>query len=275
MPVPAGPGRGRRSRGLRDRDATAPRSRATLVYPPSNRLLGWTAATDDSELRLSPGVIASALAVSALLTPYGAVDAGADRDGRWWRWMRRSAATAGPIRCCATCCRRTAGCACRRGSGPSCCCACRCWRRSAAPTWPGTSGHARYAAPLALALLLVHGRRVRQRDRGARRCRARRRRSTTGWRRCRRRSSCTRRCRSQTALPGVDVDFQFFAQHHRHRLLNGNSGFYPPDYVRDARTGARLPRRRCHPRAARRRRRLPAGARAALRRRPRRSPTPC
>ena len=26
-----------------------------LVYPPSNRLLGWTAAPDDSELRLAPG----------------------------------------------------------------------------------------------------------------------------------------------------------------------------------------------------------------------------
>ena len=34
------------------------------------------------------------------------------------------------------------------------------------------------------------------------------------------------------SLPGVDADFQFFAQYHRHRLLNGNSGFYPPDYVR-------------------------------------------
>jgi hypothetical protein len=33
------------------------------------------------------------------------------------------------------------------------------------------------------------------------------------------------------ALPGAEADFQFFAQYHRHRLLNGNSGFYPPNYM--------------------------------------------
>ena len=33
------------------------------------------------------------------------------------------------------------------------------------------------------------------------------------------------------ALPGPEADFQYFAQYHRHRLLNGNSGFYPPHYL--------------------------------------------
>ncbi len=32
-------------------------------------------------------------------------------------------------------------------------------------------------------------------------------------------------------LPGAEADYQYFAQYHRHRLLNGNSGFYPPNYT--------------------------------------------
>jgi hypothetical protein len=32
-------------------------------------------------------------------------------------------------------------------------------------------------------------------------------------------------------LPGAEADFQYFAQYHRHELLNGNSGFYPPVYM--------------------------------------------
>jgi hypothetical protein len=33
------------------------------------------------------------------------------------------------------------------------------------------------------------------------------------------------------ALPGAEADYQYFAQYHRHRLINGNSGFYPPAYL--------------------------------------------
>lgn len=33
-------------------------------------------------------------------------------------------------------------------------------------------------------------------------------------------------------LPGADVEFQYFAQYHRHRIINGYSGFYPPSYLR-------------------------------------------
>ncbi len=32
-------------------------------------------------------------------------------------------------------------------------------------------------------------------------------------------------------LPGPEADFQYFAQYHRHELVNGNSGFYPPSYL--------------------------------------------
>ena len=34
------------------------------------------------------------------------------------------------------------------------------------------------------------------------------------------------------SLPGPEADFQYFAQYHRHQLVNGNSGFYPPSYLR-------------------------------------------
>jgi hypothetical protein len=34
------------------------------------------------------------------------------------------------------------------------------------------------------------------------------------------------------ALPGRDADYQYFAQYHRHELVNGNSGFYPRNYLR-------------------------------------------
>ncbi len=33
------------------------------------------------------------------------------------------------------------------------------------------------------------------------------------------------------ALPGRDADFQYFAQYHRHELVNGISGFYPRHYL--------------------------------------------
>ena len=34
------------------------------------------------------------------------------------------------------------------------------------------------------------------------------------------------------ALPGAEPNFQYFAEHHQHRLVNGYSGFYPPRYLR-------------------------------------------
>lgn len=44
---------------------------------------------------------------------------------------------------------------------------------------------------------------------------------------------------SPDALPGAEADFQYFAQYHRHTLVNGNSGFYPPSYIDTlARVGA-------------------------------------
>lgn len=35
-------------------------------------------------------------------------------------------------------------------------------------------------------------------------------------------------------LPGFDADFIYFGQYHRHAMVNGNSGFYPPEYLRVA-----------------------------------------
>lgn len=32
-------------------------------------------------------------------------------------------------------------------------------------------------------------------------------------------------------LPGPEANYQYFAQYHRHALINGNSGFYPPSYL--------------------------------------------
>ena len=32
-------------------------------------------------------------------------------------------------------------------------------------------------------------------------------------------------------LPGAEANYQYFAQYHRHALVNGNSGFYPPAYL--------------------------------------------
>jgi hypothetical protein len=34
-----------------------------------------------------------------------------------------------------------------------------------------------------------------------------------------------------SSLPGFEADFIYFAQYHRHRIVNGNSGFYPPSYL--------------------------------------------
>lgn len=33
------------------------------------------------------------------------------------------------------------------------------------------------------------------------------------------------------ALPGHEADYQYFAQYHRHELVNGNSGYYPRSYL--------------------------------------------
>ena len=33
-------------------------------------------------------------------------------------------------------------------------------------------------------------------------------------------------------LPSFDADFVYFAQYHRHKVVNGNSGFSPPTYLR-------------------------------------------
>jgi hypothetical protein len=36
---------------------------------------------------------------------------------------------------------------------------------------------------------------------------------------------------SPDALPGHEAEYEYFAQYHRHTLVNGNSGFYPQTYL--------------------------------------------
>ncbi len=36
---------------------------------------------------------------------------------------------------------------------------------------------------------------------------------------------------ASNGLPGPEADFEYFAQYHRHKLVNGNSGYYPPSYL--------------------------------------------
>ncbi len=43
------------------------------------------------------------------------------------------------------------------------------------------------------------------------------------------------------ALPGAEPNFQYFAEHHQHRLVNGYSGFYPPRYLQLLARAGRFP----------------------------------
>ncbi len=187
--VPARPGRRRRSARTSRSSSYSATLESYLVVPAVQPAAGAGPRRPTTpSAGSSPGVVASALAVSALLTPDRAVDAGARPSAPWWRWTRRSAATAGPIRCCGGSCRPTAGLRvpARFGAIVLLCVALlaaigarqpgaplgravaasvaagrwRCWCSSASST------------PACITV---------------RRCRGGRRRSTTGWRRCRRR----------------------------------------------------------------------------------------
>ncbi len=218
--------------GERD-DDEVDRYSATLEsyanFPPSNRVWGWTAQPEDAERRLSPGVVASALAVSAVLAPTApwtlaltagtlvAVDGSIGKFGWSYQALRRLVppyrGLRVPARFAAVVLLGVAllaaiGCAnLARHLG----------RASLAPVAAGAlllllgaeyaSVHPvrampRRAPPLYhwLSLLpptvIVHAPLPRP-----------------------------------GALPGAEADYQYFAQYHRHRLLNGNSGFYPPGYL--------------------------------------------
>jgi hypothetical protein len=214
-----------------------------LVYPPSNRLLGWTAAPDDSELRLAPGLIASGLAVSALLTPSApwtlaltatglvAMDASLGSHGWTYPVLRHLLPPYRGLRVPA-----------RFGAIVLLCVSLL--AAIGAANLARHLGHARFAAHAALALLVVMG--VEYANVIVVRGMPRRSPPVYHWLASLPGTVIVHAPLPQPhSLPGVDVDFQFFAQYHRHRLLNGNSGFYPPGYMGTIERCADFPDRRC------------------------------
>ena len=199
-------------------------------YPPSNRLWGWSADLDDAERRLAPGVVASGLAVSAvLLAPTApwtlaltagglvAADASLGTNGWSYVWMRRLLppfrglrvpARFGTITLLAVALLAaiTCGMVAQRLAN---------WRVGP------------WAAAAVLALLVaeyasVHP--VRDMPRRAP--------PVYHWLATLPPSIVVHApLPTLKTLPGPEADFQYFAQYHRHRLLNGNSGFYPPNYA--------------------------------------------
>jgi hypothetical protein len=200
-----------------------------VSFPPSNRVWGWTALPDDAERRLAPGVLASALAVSALTAPTApwtlaltvgtivAADASTGINGRTYLPLRRLLPPYRGLRVPA-----------RFGTIVLLC-----------VSLLAAIGGARLAetlsgwplAPVAGALLLlligaesasVHP--VRELPRRAP--------PVYHWLATLPPSVIVHTPLPRPdRLPGTEADYQYFAQYHRHRLLNGNSGFYPPAYV--------------------------------------------
>lgn len=199
-----------------------------VSFPPSNRLWGWAAVPDGVERRLSPGVVASALAVSAALTPTApwtlafavgalvSVDASTGSLGWTYPWLRllppyrglRVPARFGALTLLWVTLLAAIGCA---------------HLARLAEPWP------RAWLPAAATLLLLGGEYA----------------SVHTVRLMPRRAPPVYRWLGTVSptvivhaplptldtLPGAEADYQYFAQYHRHRLLNGNSGFYPPNYT--------------------------------------------
>ena len=232
-----------------------------VSFPPSNRLWGWTAVPDGVERRLSPGVVASALAVSAALTPTApwtlafavgalvSVDASTGSLGWTYRWLRRLPPYPRlrvPARFGALTLLWVALLA---------AIACAHLARLAEP-WP------RAWLPAAATLLLLGGEYA----------------SVHTVRQMPRRAPPVYRWLGTVpptvivhaplptldTLPGAEADYQYFAQYHRHRLLNGNSGFYPPNYTLTLSRTEALPRPALARGAAPGWRGVPAGARPVL-----------
>lgn len=200
-----------------------------LSFPPSNRLWGWTALPDDAERRLSPGVLASALAVTALTAPAApwtlpltlgtavAVDASRGINGWTYPPLRRMLPPYRGLRVPA-----------RFGAVVLLCvsllAAIGCARLAEA-----LSGWR--LAPLAAGMLLlllvaevasVHAVRVLPRRAPP----------VYHWLATLPPAVIVHAPLPRPErLPGSEADYQYFAQYHRHRLLNGNSGFYPPAYL--------------------------------------------
>jgi hypothetical protein len=200
-----------------------------VSFPPSNRMWGWTAVPDDAERRLSPGVLASALALSALVAPAApwtlpltagalvAVDGSTGANGwtygllrRWlppYRGLRVPARFAAVVLLCVALLAAI-------GSAQLAS-ACSHWRL------------APLAAGVVLVLLGIEAASVHPV-----RALPRRAPPVYAWLATLPPTVIVHAPMPvPERLPGAEADYQFFAQYHRHRLLNGNSGFYPPAYI--------------------------------------------
>ncbi len=198
--------------------------------PSSSRVWGWTAGHDDAELRLFPGVIGSALALSALAAPTApftlavtaatvfAAEASMGLNGVVYPWLRRVAPPYRGLRVPAR-----FGAVVLMGVALLAALGCANLARSLA-RWPA----GRWAAAGLLALVCAEYAAVVP-------VRALPRAVPAVYTLL---SGVPSTVIVHTplplpdALPGAEADFQYFAQHHRHKLLNGNSGFYPPAYMR-------------------------------------------
>lgn len=199
------------------------------VSPPSNRAWGWTADQDDAERRLFPGLLASALAVSALAAPAAPWTAAVAVTGVVaFEASRGLHGVLYPL------------------------------LRTVAPPYRGLRVPARFGMVvlMCVALLAALGTAALARAAGGRRAPAlmvaaalvvmmAEYASAVPVRRLPHRAPpiyaflatlpptviAHAPLPRPDALPGSDADFQYFAQYHRHRLVNGNSGFYPPSYL--------------------------------------------
>jgi hypothetical protein len=200
-----------------------------ISYPTSNRMFGWTAAPEAAELRLSVGILGSALAVSAWLTPsapwtlaltaggLAALDASLGSHGwsfpvlRWllppYRGLRVPARFGAIVLVCASLLAAIGGANLARHLGQR-----------------------RFAALAGLAVLLMMG--TEYSSVHVVRAMPREGPPLYQWL-----ASLPPTVIAHAplplpdTLPGAEADFQYFAQYHRHRLVNGNSGFYPPNYM--------------------------------------------
>lgn len=200
------------------------------VSPPANLAWGWTGGEDDAELRLFPGLVAGALAASAILTPAApwtlalaagavfSVDASTGLHGWTYPAMRRLLPPYRGLRVparfgaltlmcvallaaigCANLSRALGG----RPGGPAMAAAVLLLMgvefaavvpvRAMPPKAPPVYQWLAGLPPTVIVHVPLP---------------------------------------EPDALPGPEADYQYFAQYHRHRLINGNSGFYPPEYLR-------------------------------------------
>jgi hypothetical protein len=200
-----------------------------VTSPPSNRLWGWTAGAADAELRLFPGLVASSLAVTALVAPstpwtlaltVGAlvsVDASLGPNGWSYPWLRRLLPPYRGLRVPA-----------RFGMITLLCVA-----LLAAQGWAQLARAMRAPAAAALSAALVAAILIESASVVAVRRLPRQSPPVYHWLATLPPSVIVHTpLPTANSLPGAEADFQYFAQYHRHRLLNGNSGFYPPRYLR-------------------------------------------